>query len=259
MYWYNGELIDSERIILKIDDLGLLYGATAFTTLRVYEQSLDHPLTCWQAHCDRLNSTLKAFNWCQPHWQNLERGAQLLLDHFPVLRVAIFPDGREWITGRHLPQNLKQRQTLGITAWVAREPLYQRSLAQYKTGNYLSAYLARQRALSLNAREAILVDEDGNWLETSTGNLWGWQKNCWYTPHLNSAILPGIARSRWLDYFDARAIEVRENVWTPQFVIELESLFYSNCVVEMVPIATVIDARTQINYKVRQPELSHGK
>ena len=175
-----------------------------------------------------------------------------MLKHFPVLRVAIFPDGRELITGRYLPQDLKQRQTLGITAWVARELLYQRSLAQYKTGNYLPAHLARQRALSLNALEAILVDEDGNWLETSTGNLWGWQENCWYTPRSDSAILPGIARSRWLNYFQSRGIEVVENVWTSQFVTELECLFYSNCVVEMVPIATVIDLPIQINYKVRE-------
>ena len=45
MYWYNGELIDDERISLGIDDIGLLYGATLFTTLRIYQQSLDHPLT----------------------------------------------------------------------------------------------------------------------------------------------------------------------------------------------------------------------
>lgn len=252
MYWYCGQLIDSEEILLKIDDSGLLYGATVFTTLRVYDRSLEHPLTCWQAHCDRLNFSLTAFDWCQPCWQNLERGARLLLKHFPVLRIAIFADGRELITGRYLPQDLKQRQTLGITAWVAREPLYQRSLAQHKTGNYLPAHLARQRALSLNALEAILVDRDGNWLETSTGNLWGWQKSCWYTPCLDSAILPGIARSRWLDHFQSRAIEVVENVWSSQFVTQLECLFYSNCVVEMVPIATVIDLSSQRNYRVRK-------
>jgi 4-amino-4-deoxychorismate lyase len=43
MYWYNGELIEDERISLGIDDIGLLYGATIFTTLRIYQQSLNHP------------------------------------------------------------------------------------------------------------------------------------------------------------------------------------------------------------------------
>lgn len=56
MYWYNGELIENERISLGIDDIGLLYGATIFTTLRIYQQSLDHPLTHWQEHLERLHS-----------------------------------------------------------------------------------------------------------------------------------------------------------------------------------------------------------
>ena len=252
MFWYDGGLIDSDRLQLNIGDPGLLYGATVFTTMRIYQGSLDHPLTSWQAHCDRLNSTLKSFNWHQPSWQNLRQGAELLLQHFPVLRMAIFPDGREWITGRSLPSELKQRQIRGITAWVAREPIYRRNLAQHKTGNYLSAYLARQRALSLKTEEAILIDDNDNWLETSTGNLWGWQKGRWYTPRLELDILPGIARSLWLNWFQTRQIEVVENIWTPQFIAELESVSYSNCVVEMISIARVLCGENRTNYTVKQ-------
>ena len=252
MFWYDGKLLDCDRLQLNISEPGLLYGATVFTTMRIYQQSLDHPLTSWQAHCDRLNSTLKSFSWQQPSWQDLRRGAELLLQYFPVLRMAIFPDGREWITGRSLPSELKQRQIRGITAWVARESIYRRNLAQHKTGNYLSAYLARERALSLKAEEAILIDNKDNWLETSTGNLWGWQKGRWYTPQLDLNILPGIARSRWLNFFQAHQIEVVENIWTPQFVAELESISYSNCIVEMIPITRVICGENQTNYAVKQ-------
>ena len=254
MFWYDGELFDSDRIQLNISDSGLLYGATVFTTMRIYERSLDHPLTSWQAHCDRLNSTLKSFNWHQPNWQDLRHGAELLLQHFPVLRMAVFPDGREWITGRSLPSQLKRLQVRGITAWVAEEPIYRRNLAQYKTGNYLSPYLARQQALSLKAEEAILVSDNNRWLETSTGNLWGWQNGRWFTPQLDLNILPGIARSRWLEFFRTRQIEVIENIWTPKFVSQLESISYSNCVVEMIPIAKVICGEKQTSYAVKQPD-----
>lgn len=251
MFWYDGRLIDSNQLQLKIGDPGLLYGATVFTTMRIYEQSLAHPLTSWQAHCDRLNSTIKLFAWQQPNWQNLKQGAQLLLQDFPVLRMAVFPDGREWITGRSLPKDLAQRQQ-GITAWVAREPIYRRSLAHHKTGNYLAAYLARERALSLQAQEAILIGDDDNWLETSTGNLWGCDRNRWYTPRLDSGILPGIARSRWLNLLRDRGVEVLENTWTPEFVAHLESISYSNCVVEMIPIAKVICGDNQTHYPIKR-------
>ncbi len=253
MFWYDGKLINSEQIQLDINEPGLCYGATAFTTMRVYNNSLDHTLSCWQAHCDRLNLTIQAFNWRQPNWQKLKQGAKILLQHFPVLRLAIFPSGKEWITGRSLPPELKQRQIKGITAWVAKEPIFRRDLAKYKTGNYLFAYLARDQALNLNAQEAILIDAQGNWLETSTGNLWGWRDGCWYTPCLNSGILPGIARSRWLTFLRENQIEVSENIWTPEFSQTLEALAYSNCVVDWMPITTVNNSNYQVHYPRKLP------
>ncbi len=253
MFWYCGERINSEHLQLNINDPGLCYGATIFTTMRVYEQSLSHPQTCWLAHCDRLKTTIAAFNWQQTNWQSLERGAKLLSQYFPVLRMVVFPDGREWITGRSLPLDLQQRQTEGINAWVAQDPLYIRELPQYKTGNYLSAYLARNQALNLNAQEAILIDAQGNWLETSTGNLWGWKDGCWYTPSLESGILPGIARSRWLNFFQKHDLKVTENIWTPEFVPTLEALSYSNCVVDFIPIKTVFYGEHHKNYRLQQP------
>ncbi|MGL4502759.1 MAG: aminotransferase class IV, partial [Planktothrix sp.] len=61
MFFYNGNLQDSTTLELSITDPALLYGATVFTTLRVYEQSLDSPLTAWQQHCQRLKSSLEPF------------------------------------------------------------------------------------------------------------------------------------------------------------------------------------------------------
>ena len=251
MFWYDSKLVDSKQLRLDIDDPGLCYGATVFTTMRVYNQSLHHPLTSWQAHCDRLSQSMRVFDWQQPNWQQLRQGAELLSLHFPVLRIALFPNGREWITGRDLPSDLEHRQTKGITAWVAAHPLYRRELANYKTGNYLSAYLARNKALEFNAREAILIDLQGNWLETSTGNLWGWRDGVWYTPSLDSGILPGIARSRLLDSLQDNKIKVKENIWTPKFVKTLTALYYSNCVVEIVPIETVLCSTNHyLNYSM---------
>ena len=250
MFWYDGKLVDRQQIQLNINEPGLCYGATVFTTIRVYDRSITHPFTSWYAHRDRLYRTIKEFNWQQPNWQRLQQGAKLMLAYFPVLRITVFPDGKEWITGRNLPANLKQRQTEGITAWIATD-FYCRNLAEYKTGNYLTPYLARNRAISLGADEAILRDRSKNWLETSTGSLWGWRDGWWYTPSLDSGILPGIARSHILKYFRDRS-RVRENIWTPKFISTLQALFYSNCVVELVPIVTVIDDR-KLSYPIKLP------
>ena len=250
MYWYDGKIIDSEQIEIRIDAPELCYGATVFTTMRVYARSLSHDLTHWQAHCDRLNRSIDAFDWRQPDWTRLKQGALALLDYFPILRMAVFPNGKEWITGRNLPADLKQRQSKGITAWVAQDELYRRELARHKTGNYLSAYLARNKALSLDAKEAILIDYRGNWLETSTGNLWGWKNGCWYTPSLDSGILPGIKRSHLLARLRNNNVLVKENIWTSEFVATLEAVSYSNCVVETIPIKRVLDRDNTSDYPI---------
>lgn len=245
--WYDGKLIYSGKVELAIDDPGLLYGATAFTTLRVYRQSLNDPLTNWKGHCDRLQSTLQAFNWQSPDWQQVRYGAEILLSSFPVLRMTLFPDGREWITGRALPKNLALLQKNGAIAWLS-PPEINRSLAFHKTGNYLAAWMARQSAQQNGAQEAILVDFNGNWLESSSGNLWGWAQGCWWTPSLKSGILPGSMRSQLISWLKCQNESIREEPWREELVSSFEAIAYSNSVVQVVPIHTVLSLTGNLTY-----------
>ncbi|MCT7981988.1 aminotransferase class IV [Laspinema sp. A4] len=254
MFFYNGTLQDFSTIELSITDPALLYGATVFTTLRVYEQSLDSPLTGWRAHCRRLKSSLEPFQWPEPDWERVREGAELMMAWWPVLRIAIFPDGRELILGRILPQELAIRQEVGVKAWVAADSLFMRSLPTHKTGNYLSSWLALQAAQREGCQEAILVDGQGNWLETSTGNLWGWREGRWWTPPIEVGILPGVMRSQLLNCLDAQGHPAILEPWTADVVSGFEALAYSNSVVEVIPIAEVFSENQTRLY----PSSHHG-
>ncbi|NEP11093.1 MAG: 4-amino-4-deoxychorismate lyase [Symploca sp. SIO2C1] len=255
MFWYNGQLIQGNSLELVIDDPGLIYGATVFTTLRVYHQSLEHPLTNWKGHCDRILGSLQAFGWQLPDQKQLQQGAEALLSLFPVLRITIFPDGREWITGRYLPVDLTQRQQQGITAWLADTPELIRSLPAHKTGNYLTAWLALQQAQQQGAQEAILVDVTGNWVETSTGNLWGWQDGCWWIPPLIAGILPGTVRSQLINWLQKQGLVVRETAWDKERLLTLEAIAYTNSVVEVIPIHTILTPHQSLTYESSHPSL----
>ncbi|MDZ8054390.1 MAG: aminotransferase class IV [Aulosira sp. ZfuVER01] len=252
MYWYNGKLIQSQSLELDINDPGLLYGATIFTTMRIYENSLDSNLTHWLLHCDRLRLSLKAFGWEQPDWKRVRQGAEILLVNFPVLRITLFPDGREWITGRLLPEDLTEKQTNGIVCAVASVEL-SRNLPSHKTGNYLSVWLAKTTSQKLNAQEAILVDGAGNWVETSTGNLWGWRDGCWWTPPIDVGILPGIMRSQLIKWLQYQHQQVKEEPWTMDLVQGFEAIAYSNSVVEIVPVHTVKQPAGSLEYNPHHP------
>ena len=253
MYWYNGNLINNHTLELNINDPSLLYGATVFTTLRVYQKSLNHPLTNWQKHRDRLTNSLTSFDWPSPNWLHIYQGAEILSQSFPVLRITILSEGRELILPRKLPEDLAEKQQLGIIAWLA-DNSYNRVLPEHKTGNYLGAYLALQQGQKLGAKEAILTDENQNWLETSTGNLWGYKQGKYFTPPL-SGILPGISRQVLMNWLKSQNQIVEEVIWDEKLVKELEAIAYSNSVVEIIPIHTVITRQNPLIYNVNHPSL----
>ena len=235
IFWHDGRAHEGDSLNLPISSPALLYGATIFTTLRLYQQNLNHPLTHWQAHCRRLASTVKVFGWNEPDWSDMERGARFLGQHYPVLRLTIFPDSLSLITGRDLPKDLEEIQSNGVKGWVAEDPVFVRSLAQYKTGNYLGPWLAKQKAHLQGQREAILLNKQGHWLESATGNLWGYSDGIFYTPQLSQDILPGIARGYLVNSMERQNIRYQEVIWDFDLLSSLETIAYSNSVVEVVP------------------------
>ncbi len=247
MYWYNGELIESETIQLPINEPGLLFGATIFTTLRIYHNSLNSPLTHWQEHQQRLLSSVQNLDFQQPSWQNIYRGAEILINYYPILRITLFPDGKEWITGRSIPNDLIEKQKFGVNVTLANKEQY-RSLPFHKTGNYLVPWLAKKNAWQQNAQEVILTDTAGNWLETTTGNLWGWHDGCWFTPPVSAGILPGIMREKLLDWLRSHQYQVKEKTFSSDLVKGFTALAYSNCVVEILPIHQVISPMVKLQY-----------
>ena len=88
-------------------------------------------------------------------------------------------------------------------------------------------------------KEAILIDSQDNWLETTTGNLWGWKEGKWYTPALEVGILPGIGRWQLLQWLGQKNIKVEENQWSSSWVKSLETVAYTNSVIEVIPFSSI--------------------
>lgn len=261
VFWYEGSLYDSAIETanpLTFDDssastAALKFGASVFTTLRVRDQDLDYPSTYWQAHCDRLSRSIQAFHWTLPSWASVREGCAQLAQHYPVLRITIFSDGREWITGRSLPLNLCQKAESGIASWLA-PPTFARSLPTHKTGNYLACWLAREEAQRQGAQEAVLTGLKGDWLETATGNLWGWDGQQWWSPD-DGRCLPGIMSGALRKILMQSGQPVISHKWSAEQVRRFEAIAYSNCVVGLIPIHTIIAENTRLEYNSQHERL----
>ncbi|MEM8503104.1 MAG: aminotransferase class IV [Cyanobacteria bacterium P01_D01_bin.1] len=255
-FWYDGRLFESGALgnaELPFDTVGLRFGASVFTTLRIHGQDLDHPLTMWPGHCDRITQSLTHFGWIQPDWTSIYKGAQQLKAHYLVLRITVFPDGKAWITGRDLPAQLTQQQSEGIACWLAPSE-YRRSFPTHKTGNYLACWHARQRAQKYGAQEAILQNADGEWLETATGNLWGYGQGQWWTS-LQKQCLPGLMREQLRSLLNSQGEDIRGLPWTRQVAEGFDAIAYSNCVVGLLPIHTILVGNTKLKYNARNASL----
>jgi 4-amino-4-deoxychorismate lyase len=259
LFWYDGQLLNSPSLTLAIDDPALIYGASIFTTMRVYHSDLSHSRTFWQQHIQRLRVSLDAFDWEFSDWQRLEQGVIALLPFSPVLRITIFPNGRELIQGRNLPPDLDHNKKSGVVGRVV-DSFYDRSLGSHKTGNYLGPWLALQSARKHGAKEGILTDSHGSWLETSTGNLWGYDGHSWYTPSLSStngtSILSGITRTYILESLQRDGLPTQEVIWNLELVRKFTVIAYSNCVIELIPFRQIHIDETQLEFSVNNPALS---
>lgn len=244
VYWYEGTLHHNHNLAIAPNDPGFLYGATVFTTMRIYGQNLHHPLGLWPAHQGRLQSHLATLGFTEPDWGQLLQGLAAMVSRFPVLRITIFFDGRSLITGRPLPENLREKQTQGITAGLL-PPATLRSLAAQKTGNYLGPWRALNQGKQQGHGEMILRNPQGHWLETCTGNLWGYGQGSWLTPPLDGQILGGTLRQYLLERGRSLGLTIKETPFTPEVIHQLEVLAYSNSVVVLVPIHWVDSGEEQ--------------
>ncbi|MGD1896176.1 MAG: aminotransferase class IV [Phormidesmis sp.] len=258
MQWYSGGLLlEDSPVKGPFDSAGLRFGASVFSTMRVCQQKLEDPRSQFSAHCDRLAHSIRAFNWQPPNWTSVYRGCAQLKTHYPVLRITLFADGTEWITGRAVPAQLNAQQQTGVACWRA-PPTYTRSLPLHKTGNYLACQLARQQAQTYGAQEAILTNERGDWLETATGNLWGYAKGQWWTPigdQLSNQCLPGLMRTRLQQSLSKDGEQVNNQPWNKSVLRGFDAIAYSNCVVELVPIHTILDGQIKLEYDPQHASL----
>lgn len=244
MFYFDGEFNQDNFITLSVNNPALLYGATVFTTLRVYEKSLSHPLTNWQRHLHRLRESIISLDWQQPSWERITTEVEKILTFFPVIRITIFPDGKELILGRNLPEDLALKQEKGIKGFVCDEELI-RPLPHHKTGNYLTPWLALEKAKKNHCQEAILRDSRHHWLETNTGNLWGYKEGIWFTPDVTEGILSGIARQIIIE---EASFPVVINSWDKDFFLSLSAIALSNSVVEIIPFHQIQMGEEIFNY-----------
>jgi branched-chain amino acid aminotransferase/para-aminobenzoate synthetase component 1 len=249
--WLNKKLISLSRARISVNDRGFLYGDGFFETLRVEAGRCRH----LPEHLERLRTSARAFRLPFPEglpWE--ERLAQLLAANGlsqGTAKVKIQLT-RGPAPGLGLPEDTSPT----LIIWA--EPYEPPSPAEYAGGwrvvtfpegrstfvgkhkslNYLFYLAARQYAVDLGAREALILEADGLVSEGAATSLVYARNGRFLTPGARSA-LPGVTVAVL-----ARGLARRgSNLETvPTLVSDLKEsagLWLANSLMGLMPVASL--------------------
>lgn len=110
-------------------------------------------------------------------------------------------------------------------------------LSSLKSTNYLENIMARIEAQEQGADDAVILNTDGNIIETTAANLFFVANDTLYTPPIQDGALPGIMRAVVINLCEQNQITVQQTSINPEFIAECSEIFMTNSLMLIQPIA----------------------
>jgi 4-amino-4-deoxychorismate lyase len=249
--WVDGEAADS----LPLPDRGLDYGDGLFETLLLRDGSIVLPELHWQRLArglDRLGfpdcsarvhaacaGALRACTDAGLPWASLRvtvtrgggpRGYVPPGAPRPRVVASVHPVARN-------PRTMLDPARLGVAAiaWST-QPV----LAGIKHLNRLEQVLAAAEVRSSGWDEALMLDQDGEAISVTTGNLFAVSAGVLLTPPLRRCGIAGTRRARLLaSWAPAIGVPAQERALSVAELRDAEEVFYCNSLVGLRPVGAL--------------------
>jgi branched-chain amino acid aminotransferase len=259
--YLNGELLPAADATIPVLDRAVLFGDSAFETLRAYG---GRPFRL-RGHLERLADTCRVLRMPMPEDPEKIAAAVIALLGRNDLADGTGRDARVRITVTGGPpggpKGLSRPGPTGIfiTAQPL-EPLPERfyregialaisgikrnsssPLSSVKSGNYLDSLFARQEADDRGAADAVMLTTAGNLAEASSSNLFMVKGPEAQTPDIGCGFLPGITREAVIELCGVLSIECRPVMAGPEALLDADEAFLTNSLIELLPVRKVGD------------------
>lgn len=253
----NGEIVRLSEAVLPIDDRAVLFGDSAFETMRAYDGS---PFRLWR-HLERLGESCRMLRLELPS-SNMELTAAVAL----VLAENGLGSGvdsrvRITVTGGAPagPKGLARsgEATLFVTARPYEPPTREEyeegaalaisgikrnpssPLSSMKSGNYLDSLFARQEALDRGDDDALMLTSSGNISEATSSNIFYVKDGELATPNAGLGFLPGVTREAVLEIAMRMKIPSRLVTEGPDNLLSADEVFLTNSMFELMPVRRI--------------------
>ncbi|MHB8068581.1 MAG: aminotransferase class IV [Desulfobaccales bacterium] len=249
--WLNEELVPLDQAVVPVNDRGFLYGDGFFETLRAE----DGRILFMPEHLARLKASAQAFRIPFPKkfsWERrlgrvlaangLERGLarlKILLTRGEAAGLGLPPETWPtlviWAQAYSPPTPEEYARGWTVATFPERRTTF---LGRHKSLNYLFYLAARQYALDQGAREALILEADGQVSEGAATSLIYAKNGRFYTPQAPSA-LPGVSLEVLGRGLTRRGLSLTAVPTTPAQLSQAAGLWLTNSLMGVMPVSSL--------------------
>ena len=243
----NGRIVDASSAGISVRDVGFLYGAGLFETMRCYSGAV----FALNDHLDRLFASAEKLGVRNTYSREAVRAAI-----YAAVRANGFKDARVRLTLTG-GETHGEQSTLLVMATPYEgypEEYYQKGvrtalcnmrqnpeeiICGHKTLSYFSRMTALNQARLKGAAEALWLTVDGRLAEGSISNLFLVKGGAMATPPLTTPVLPGVARKAVLEIAGREVIQFVERDLFINSLLESEEVFITNVIMGVMPVVGI--------------------
>ncbi|MDO6655759.1 D-amino-acid transaminase [Anaerobacillus sp. 1_MG-2023] len=244
---FNQDLITREQATIDIEDRGYQFGDGVYEVIRIYNGSFFE----LEAHLERLERSASEIKISLPFTQKeIQEKIEQLAAANRLHSGHVYMQVTRGVAPRNHPFPAKSDPVLvAYTKEYEKEPSRAPGKAIFmedirwlrcdiKSLNLLGNVLAKQSATEQNVDEAIFHRGDLV-TEGSSTNVFIVKNNILYTHPANNFILEGITRRVILSVASELGIQIKEEAFTKQELLESDEVFISSTTQEARPIVEV--------------------
>lgn len=244
--YHNKEFVKEPELNIGVTNRGFRFGDLAFESIRMANGNI-----CFiDDHYHRFTSAMKALKMDIPKWftvaeaekafdklkelNNISGGGRGRMTAFRNSGLTYRPEGNETSIILEIRPYADETYVLnekGIHIGVYTENRkHHTTYSQYKTGNSLLYALSAQYCIENKLDEAIILNEEGRVVETTSSNLFFVKNGMLFTPPLSDGCIEGVMRRNLIEIAEEGGMKVKEQSFAPAALETADEIFLTNTI-----------------------------
>lgn len=242
----NGEIQNADQAAITIDNRTFRYGIGLFETILAINNEVQQLTFHW----NRLQQGLQLLGFQTPSFFNeaaLLKAIQGILNKnkhnkYARIRIQFFANaGGILETQQNTCNYLIETSAIDASICDLNEnglvvgihTLYKKEidpLSAYKINGRICYAMAAQEAKEKKWNDALVLNSQGNIIESSISNIFWIKDKTVYTPPVSEGCIAGIRRANWISTLKEKGIPVIEMPLSKEMLLEADEVFLTNSI-----------------------------